>query len=56
MDDKDSVIKKIEDGITDAAKSVEDFVDEVSAPQAPVVIVPAEDSKRADPPKGGSGG
>jgi hypothetical protein len=55
MDDKDSVIKKIEDGITDAAKSVEDFVDEVSAPQAPVVIVPAEDSP-ADPPKGGSAG
>ena len=40
MDDKDSVLKKVETDIKDAAKAVEDFADEVAAPEQPVVIVP----------------
>ena len=40
MDDKDSILKKVEAGIKDAAKAVEDFADEVAAPEEPVVIVP----------------
>jgi hypothetical protein len=40
MDDKDSVLKKIETGIENAAKAVEDFADEVAAPEEPVVIIP----------------
>jgi len=40
MDDKDSVLKKVETGIENAARAVEDFADEVAAPEEPVVIVP----------------
>jgi hypothetical protein len=40
MDDKDSVLKKVETGIKDAARAVEDFADEVAAPEEPVVIIP----------------
>jgi hypothetical protein len=47
MDDKDSILKKVETGIKDAAKAVENFADEVAAPEEPVVIIPEE----AVPPK-----
>jgi hypothetical protein len=49
MDDKDSILKKVETGIKDAAKAVENFADEVAAPQEPVVIIP-EDSVPPKPP------
>jgi hypothetical protein len=48
MNDKDSVLKKAEDGIKGAAKAVEDFADKVAAPEEPVVIIPDPD---APPPK-----
>jgi hypothetical protein len=44
MDDKESILKKVEDGIKGAAKAVENFADEVAAPQAPVVLIPDEDT------------
>ena len=47
MDDKGSVLKKVEDGIKGAAKAVEDFADEVAAPQAPVILIPDEDAATA---------
>jgi hypothetical protein len=50
MDDKDSILKKVEDSIKDAAKSVEDFADKVAAPQEPVVIVPDNDAPPAKSP------
>ena len=40
MDDAESVLKKVEDKIKDAAKAVEDFADEVAAPETPVVVIP----------------
>jgi hypothetical protein len=40
MDDAESVLKKAEDKIKDAAKAVEDFADEVAAPETPVVVIP----------------
>ena len=46
MDDKDSILKKVEDSIKGAAKAVEDFADKVAAPEEPVVIVQNDD----DPP------
>lgn len=54
MDDKESLLKKLEDGIKGAAKAVEDFADEVAAPQAPVVLVPDDDAAKAEPPAGGN--
>jgi len=48
MDEKDEILKKIEDSIKGAAKAVEDFADKVAAPEEPVVIIPADD---APPPK-----
>ena len=36
MDDKESILKKVETGIKDAARAVEDFADEVAAPEEPV--------------------
>jgi hypothetical protein len=33
-------LKKVEDKIKGAAKAVEDFVDEIAAPEVPVVLVP----------------
>jgi hypothetical protein len=39
-DDKDSILKKVETSIRDAAKAVEDFADKVAAPEEPVVIIP----------------
>jgi hypothetical protein len=44
MDDKESILKKVEDGIKGAAKAVENFADEVAAPQAPVVLIPDKDA------------
>jgi hypothetical protein len=52
MDDKDSIVKKVEDRIKDAAKAVEDFADEVAAPEEPVVIVPDKDTPPGSPPAG----
>jgi hypothetical protein len=46
-DDKDSVLKRVKTGIEDAAKAVEDFADEVAAPEEPVVVIP----HGTDPPK-----
>jgi hypothetical protein len=54
MDDKESVLKNVEDKIKDAAKAVEDFADKVAAPQEPVVIIPDEDSPPPNPPTGGN--
>ena len=44
MNDKDSILKKAEDKIKEAAKAVEDFADKVAAPQEPVVIIPDDDT------------
>lgn len=51
VDDKDGLLKKMEDTIKDAAKAVEDFADKVAAPQEPVVIVPDDDAPPAKPAK-----
>lgn len=40
MNDAESALKKAEDRIKDAAKAVEDFADEVAAPETPVVVIP----------------
>jgi hypothetical protein len=48
MNDKDGILKKIEDEIKGAAKAVEDFADKVAAPEEPVVIIP--DGDDAPPP------
>lgn len=48
MDDAEPILKKVEDGIKDAAKAVEDFADKVAAPEEPVVLVP--DREAADKP------
>jgi hypothetical protein len=53
MDEKDSILKKVETGIKDAAKAVEDFADEVAAPEEPVVIVPDEAAPPKPPAKSG---
>jgi hypothetical protein len=50
MDDKDSLLKKAEDEIKEAAKAVEDFADKVAAPEEPVIIIPAEDAPPPNPP------
>ena len=52
MEDKDSILKKVEDAVKDAAKAVEDFADEVAAPQEPVVIVPDKEPS-PEPPAAG---
>ena len=48
MGDEDSIIKKAEDSIKEAAKAVEDFADKVAAPEKPPVIIPDPDTP---PPK-----
>lgn len=53
MDDKESLLKKIGDGIKDAAKAVEDFADEVAAPQAPVILISDDDEPTPEPSIGG---
>ncbi len=52
MDDKDSILKKTETRIEDAAKAVEDFAYEVAAPEEPVVIIP-EGAVPSKPPANG---
>jgi hypothetical protein len=52
MDDKESLLKKVEERIRDTAKAVEDFADEVAAPQEPVVIIPDEEPSPGSPPSG----
>jgi aromatic ring-opening dioxygenase LigB subunit len=54
MPDDNSIIKKVEDGIQEAAKAIEDFADKVAAPEEPVVIVP--DDAPARKPASGKGG
>jgi hypothetical protein len=49
MDDKDAILKKVEDTIKNAAKAVEEFADKVAAPEEPVVIVPDDDAPPAKP-------
>ncbi len=53
MDDKDSVLKKVETGIKGAAKAVEDFADEVAAPEEPVVIAPEGTAPPKPPARSG---
>jgi hypothetical protein len=53
MDDKKSLFKKLEDEIKGAAKAVENFGDEVAAPQAPVVVIPNDDAPAPPPSPGG---
>ena len=50
MDDKEPVLKKLEDRIKDAAKAVENFADEVAAPQEPVVFIPEREAPSPEPP------
>jgi hypothetical protein len=40
MDDKESLLRQAEDKINAAAKAVEDFADEVAAPEVPPVLIP----------------
>ena len=49
MDDKESIVKTVENAIKDAAKAVEDFADEVAAPEDPVVIIPDDDASPESP-------
>lgn len=49
MDDKESVLKKVEDKIKDAAKAVEDFANEVAAPEVPPVLIPDPDRPVSQP-------
>ena len=49
-DDKDSILKKVENSISDAAKAVEHFADEVAAPEEPVVIIPDGETPPPKPP------
>lgn len=49
MEDKDGLLKKMEDTIKGAAKAVEDFADKVAAPEEPVVIVPDDAAPPAKP-------
>jgi hypothetical protein len=44
MSDAESVLKKAEDKIKDAAKAVADFADEVAAPETPLVVIPDPDA------------
>ncbi len=43
MDDKEPLLDKVEEAIKDAAKKVEDFADEVAAPEVPPVLIPDPD-------------
>ena len=54
MDDAESVLKKAEDKIKDAAKAAEDFADEIAAPEKPVVVIPAPDAPGSSDSKKGS--
>ncbi len=38
------ILKKVEDKIKDAAKAVEDFADEVAAPEVPPVFISDDDT------------
>jgi len=40
MNDKDPIIKRVEERIKDAARAVEDFADSVAASEEPLVIIP----------------
>jgi hypothetical protein len=48
MGDKE-FLKKVEDKVKGAAKAVEDFVEEVAAPEVPVVLVPDQDTSTSKP-------
>jgi hypothetical protein len=43
MDDKESLLKQTEEKLKDAAKAVQDFADEVAAPEVPPVLIPDPD-------------
>lgn len=51
MSDKDSIVKKIEKEIGDAAKKIEDFADKVAAPEEPLVILPNDEDEKPERPK-----
>jgi hypothetical protein len=53
MADKDSILKKVESDIKDAAKAVKNFADEVAAPEEPVVIIPEGTVPPKPPSKSG---
>ncbi len=52
---RNSILKKVETGIEDAARAVEDFADKVAAPEEPAVIIPAKDVPPPNPPAGKDG-
>jgi len=52
MDDAEPILKKVEDGVKKAAKAVEDFADEVAAPEEPVVLVPDDEATDTPPAAG----
>ena len=56
MDDKESLFKKVEDTIKDAAKAVEKFADDVAAPEEPVVLVPDDETPAPKLSGGGAKG
>jgi hypothetical protein len=56
MDDKESIVKTVGNAIRDAAKAVENFADEVAAPQDPVVIIPDEGASPESPAAAGKDG
>lgn len=53
MDDKE-LLKKVEDKVKGVAKAVEDFVDEVAAPEDPPVFVQDQDTPKPKPTTSGS--
>jgi hypothetical protein len=52
MDDKESLLKQTEEKIKDAAKAVQDFADEVAAPEVPPVLIPDSNPPLPDPAAG----
>jgi hypothetical protein len=56
MDDKGSLLKRTEDKIQDAAKAVEEFAEEVAAPEVPPVLIPDPDPPLPKPAAGKNDG
>lgn len=52
MDDKESLLKQTEEKIKDAAKAVQDFADEVAAPEVPPVLIPDSNPPLPEPAAG----
>jgi hypothetical protein len=47
-------VKKVEEKIKGAAKAVEDFADEVAAPEVPPVLIPNPDTPTTKPANDGN--